>query len=272
MKPLIKYPGGKTQLLVELKKIITPELLEGQVYFEPFCGGASLALDLQPKKCILNDKNYELMNLYQTVVRKPEDLIRVLTQYQAAHSTDFYYKVREQDRLDIWAQLDMVHKAARYMYLNRTCFNGLMRYNKRGYFNSPIGRTSSGKLPDIVQADVIREVSEYLSDHCDLYCGDYRLVTQYAKPGDVVFLDPPYLETWSDYTAEGFGLAETQELKLECDRLDSLGVNWVLTNDNNDTIKELFKGYEIREVSVRRNINRKGTGRTGSEVIITNIR
>lgn len=272
MKPIVKWVGGKTALVEELTKLITPESLSGHTYFEPFCGGAAMALYLRPERCRLNDLNPELINLYQTIARKPEELITLLTEYQAAHSKEFYYKIREQDRLGIWPELDMVHRAARMLYLNKTCFNGLYRVNKKGYFNTPIGRTTSGKAPDIVQAQQIRELSEYFRNSVNFSCGPWSHCSGEAREGDTVFFDPPYLQTFTDYTSEGFNLLDTQILRGECDRLDYLGVRWVVTNDNNDQVKSIFKGYEIQEVSVRHSINRNGNDRQASEVIITNIK
>lgn len=276
MKPIIKYVGGKHQLLPELRQLITPELVEGHVYFEPFCGGAALCLDLQPEKAILNDLNKELINLYEVASNYPQSLISRLKIMQNEHSTDYYYKIRGWDRdQEAFARMNSIAHAARFMYLNRTCFNGLWRENSKGFMNAPIGRTSNGKLPDIVQEAMIKELSAYFSDHVDLYCGNYLGVTCWANPEDVLFLDPPYYfdnkTGFTAYQKNGFTLEDTQELKKECDRLHKLGAKWVLTNDNNIAIKELFKEYKIKEVAVRRSINRDGNNRNGSEVIITNI-
>lgn len=271
MKPLLKWVGGKTQLLTELKQIITPDLLENQTYIEPFCGGAALCLDLQPKKVILNDLNTELINLYRVVSEKPNELIVELSSMQQKHSEDYYYEVRSWDRDPNFLKISTVKRAARFMYLNRTCFNGLYRVNSKGFMNAPIGRTSSGKVPNVIQEDLILTVSNYLSEHVDLYNCNYLDITKMAKSGDLVFLDPPYLNTFTSYQKEGFTLEDTKLLKQECDRLSSMHVHWLLTNDNNEIIKDLFKDYSIKEVSVKRAINCNGNERKGSEVLITNI-
>ena len=190
MKPVIKWVGGKTQLLKELKEIIIPALKEDSYYYEPFCGGAALALDLEHKNTILNDLNSELINMYRVIKHWPEELIAELKCFQNSHNTEFYYHVRNLDRTDALSRMTDVAKAARTIYLNKTCFNGLYRVNSKGQFNSPIGRTTSGKTPDIVQEDLIREMSKFLKT-VHFHCGDYREHLVCAKDGDIVFFDPP---------------------------------------------------------------------------------
>ena len=132
MKPVLKWVGGKQGLLKELKQIITPELLEGHAYYEPFCGGAALALDLEHKNTILNDLNSELINMYKVIKESPEELIMKLKGFQNKHNTEFYYNIRNLDRTDALSKITDVSKAARTIYLNKTCFNGLYRVNSKG--------------------------------------------------------------------------------------------------------------------------------------------
>ena len=276
MKPVIKWVGGKTQLLKELKEIIIPVLKEDSYYYEPFCGGAALALDLEHKNTILNDLNSELINMYRVIRDNSEELIAELKRFQNSHNAEFYYHIRNLDRTDALNQMSDVVKAARTIYLNKTCFNGLYRVNSKGQFNSPIGRTSSGKTPDIVQEDLIREMSEFLKT-VQFHNGDYRESLVYAKNGDVVFFDPPYdqdesisSEGFVGYQKEGWTRKDLEELKTVCDELSIRGVKVVLTNNDTEFVRKLFTGYNFREVEVKRSINRDGNKRKGKELIIYN--
>ena len=276
MKPVIKWVGGKTQLLKELKEIITTALKEDSYYYEPFCGGAALALDLEHKNTILNDLNSELINMYKVIKHKPEELITELKRFQNSHNAEFYYHIRNLDRTDALSKMSGVVKAARTIYLNKTCFNGLYRVNSKGQFNSPIGRTSSGKTPDIVQEDLIREMSKFLKT-VQFHNGDYRESLVHAKNGDVVFFDPPYdqdesisSEGFVGYQKEGWTRKDLEELKTVCDELSIRGVKVVLTNNDTEFVRELFAEYNFKEVEVKRSINRDGNKRKGKELIIYN--
>ena len=276
MKPVIKWVGGKTQLLKELKEIIIPALKEDSYYYEPFCGGAALALDLEHKNTILNDLNSELINMYKVIRDNPEELITELKRFQNSHNAEFYYHIRNLDRTDALSKMSDVMKAARTIYLNKTCFNGLYRVNSKGQFNSPIGRTSSGKTPDIVQEDLIREMSEFLKT-VQFHNGDYKDCLAAAKNGDVVFFDPPYdqdesisSEGFVGYQKEGWTRKDLEELKAVCDELSIKGVKVVLTNNDTEFVRKLFAGYNFREIEVKRSINRDGNKRKGKELIIYN--
>ena len=276
MKPVIKWVGGKTQLLKELKEIIIPALKEDSYYYEPFCGGAALALDLEHKNTILNDLNSELINMYKVIRDNSEELIAELKCFQNSHNPEFYYHIRNLDRTDALSKMSDVVKAARTIYLNKTCFNGLYRVNSKGQFNSPIGRTSSGKTPDIVQEDLIREMSKFLKT-VQFHNGDYKDCLATTKNGDVVFFDPPYdqdesisSEGFVGYQKEGWTRKDLEELKTVCDELSIRGVKVVLTNNDTEFVRKLFAGYNFREVEVKRSINRDGNKRKGKELIIYN--
>ena len=274
MKPVIKWVGGKTQLLKELKEIIIPVLKEDSYYYEPFCGGAALALELKHKNTILNDLNSELINMYRVIKHWPEELISELKCFQNSHNTEFYYHIRNLDRTDILDKMGDVAKAARTIYLNKTCFNGLYRVNSKGQFNSPIGRTSSGKTPDIVQEDLIREMSEYLKT-VRFHNGDYKNCLVTAKAGDVVYLDPPYdqdesisTEGFVGYQKEGWTRENLKELKRLCDELVFRGCKVIISNNDTEFVRQLFSGYKFKEIEVKRSINRDGNKRKGKELII----
>ena len=284
MKPILKWAGGKSALVPELKKYITPELLEGNRYIEPFIGGGALAFDLGYKHTTISDLNPELTNLYGVVKSDPEGLIKELKNHQAfacaeEFAEDHYYEVRAWDRDRYFDVVSPVMKAARTIYLNKTCFNGLYRVNSKGYFNSPIGRSSSGKAPDIVQEKAIRELHDFLQA-VDIQTGDYRTVVNDWRPmpGDVIYLDPPYdkgeeIETagFVAYQKEGWTREDLKLMKPECDYWSRLGAKIVISNNDTQFVRELFSDWEIHSVDVRRSINRNGDNRKGKEVIITNF-
>lgn len=283
MKPILKWAGGKSALIPELKKYITPELLEGNRYIEPFIGGGALAFELVHKGTTIGDLNTELINLYEVVKTDPEGLIKELKNHQSFaviddFAEDHYYEVRAWDRDPNFDLMSPVMKAARTVYLNKTCFNGLYRVNSKGYFNSPIGRSSSGKAPDIVQEDTIREMSKFLQT-VDIKAGDYRAIVNDWKPmpGDVIYLDPPFepgeeisTSGFVSYQKEGWSQEDLKLLKSECDYWSRLGAKVIVSNNDTPFVRDLFSDWEIYAVDARRSINRNGKGRKGKEVIITN--
>lgn len=275
MKPIIKWSGGKTWAIEYVKNLITPDMLSVGTYYEPFCGGASLALALQPSKMILSDLNSELINMYKIIKDEPDELIGSLMWMQLSHSPNYFYEVRAWDKFPDFKTLNPVSRASRFIYLNKTCFNGLYRVNSKGYFNTPIGRSSSGNPIDIVQSEKIRELSAYFNDprnSINFVCDSYDKVTSLAKSGDIIILDPPYTQTnHTSYQKEGFTWDDTESLKVECDRLSNLGCHLVVFNEGTPEVKDLFKDYVIQEVSVKRTVSCKGTGRSANELIITNI-
>ncbi len=275
MKPIIKWSGGKTWAIEYVKNLITPEMLSAGTYFEPFCGGASLALALQPSKLVLGDLNSELINMYSIIKDEPDELIGSLMWMQLSHSPEYFYEVRAWDKFPDFKTLNPVSRASRFIYLNKTCFNGLYRVNSKGYFNTPLGRSSSGNPIDIVQSEKIRELSTYFNDSrnsIDFVCASYDKITSMAKPGDIIILDPPYTQTnHTSYQKEGFTWDDTESLKVECDRLSRLGCNIIVFNESTPEVKDLFKDFIIHEVSVKRTVSCKGTGRSANELIITNI-
>jgi DNA adenine methylase len=276
MKPVIKWPGGKTQLLKELLLLIKNNLKPGSTFYEPFAGGLAVSLALQHSKTVVNDLNSELINMYKVIRDEPEYLIAGLTNHQTKHSTEWYYFVRDWDRKPDFDKLPPVTRAARTIYLNKTCFNGLYRVNSKGYFNAPIGRTSSGKTPDIVQKDLILEMSRFLKT-VQFHNSDYKTCLETADDGDVVFLDPPYdqdedikSDGFVGYQKEGWTRKDLEELKMICDELSIRGCKIILTNNDTEFVRELFKEYNFREIEVKRSINRDGNKRKGKELVIYN--
>lgn len=268
LKPIIKWVGGKRQLLDE----IIPLVPEYNRYIEPFLGGAAVLLALRPKKAIVNDFNSELVNLYRVVKENPEELISELKKYE--NTKECFYKTRNIDRTSEFDNLSDIKKASRILFLNKTCFNGLYRVNSKGEFNTPFGRY---KNPNIVNEDEIRTLSNYLNiNKIMLLNGDFKLATREAKKRDFVYLDPPYApisktSAYTGYTLNGFGEEKQIELKKECDRLNAKGIKFLQSNSDCELIRELYKDYTIKTVKATRNINCKAESRSAiNELLIYN--
>ena len=276
MKPVIKWVGGKSSVYPHFEDLIKNNLKEDSTFYEPFAGGLAVSLALEHPKTVVNDLNSELINMYIVIRDNPEALIEVLKINQKNHSPENYYYIRDLDRHPEFETMSAVGKAARTIYLNKTCFNGLYRVNSKGYFNSPIGRTASGKTPDIVQEELIREMSKFLKT-VQFYNSDYKTCLETADDGDVIFLDPPYdqdetisTEGFVGYQKEGWTRQDLEELKLVCDRLSDRGCKVIITNNDTKFVRELFKDYNFREIEVKRSINRDGNKRKGKELVIYN--
>ena len=276
MKPVIKWVGGKQSVMVHFEDLIKNNLKPGSTFYEPFAGGLAVTLALEHSKTVVNDLNSELIHMYRVIRDNPEELISELKCFQNSHNTEFYYHVRNLDRTGTLSRITDVAKAARTIYLNKTCFNGLYRVNSKGQFNSPIGRTASGKTPDIVQEDLIREMSKFLKS-VQFHSGDYKECLAGATEGDVIFLDPPYdtdeaikSEGFVGYQKEGWTRKDLEELKTICDELSIRGCKIILTNNDTEFVRELFKDYNFREIEVKRSINRDGKNRKGKELVIYN--
>ena len=276
MKPVIKWVGGKQSVMVHFEDLIKNNLKPGSTFYEPFAGGLAATLALEHPNTVVNDLNSELINMYKVIRDNPEELISELKCFQNSHNTEFYYHVRNLDRTDTLSRISDVAKAARTIYLNKTCFNGLYRVNSKGQFNSPIGRTASGKTPDIVQEDLILEMSRFLKT-VQFHNGHYADCLAGATEGDVIFLDPPYdtdeaikSEGFVGYQKEGWTRKDLEELKTICDELSIRGCKIILTNNDTEFVRELFKDYNFREIEVKRSINRDGKNRKGKELVIYN--
>lgn len=245
--PFLKWAGGKTQLLPILLNYIPVHF---DTYIEPFAGGGALFFELHPAKAVLADSNPELINCYTMVRDKVEDLIAVLTSYP--YSEEFYYALRAE------MPEDPVLRAARMIYLNRTCYNGLYRVNKQGQFNVPFGRY---KNPLICDPERLRAAS-YVLRNAELHCADYQeTLRRCAKPGDFVYIDPPYhpVSIYSDfkrYTAEFFYRDDQRVLASTAKELARQGCYVLVSNSYCDFILDIYEGCKIVEVTAKRNINK----------------
>jgi DNA adenine methylase len=260
-KPILKWAGGKQQML----DVLLPQVpKQYNRYIEPFFGGGALFFALTPKDAIIADSNPELINLYRVVAGNVEELISILKEMKNDES--FYYEVRGLDP-DL---LSPVERAARTIYLNKTCYNGLYRVNRKGQFNVPYGKY---KNPKICDEENLRAASNALQGVL-IVEGDYKdVLREHARPGDFIFLDPPYLPVgkYSDfkrYTKEQFYEEDHIELAQEVNRLHELGCYVILTNSNHPLVHELYGKYTISVHKTRRNINSDASKRTGEDVMV----
>lgn len=275
MKPIIKWVGGKTQLLEHIRERLPYNLREYTywTYYEPFAGGLAVLLDLNPTDFTINDINPELVNMYLQVRDNVERVINELAKFDCLHEGDpepklLYYDIRKDFNKCLGSNTPT--QAARFIYLNKHCFNGLYRVNSKGEFNVPFNGKLSGRSFD---PDQLRELSSILKN-ARILNTDFEAAVQDASVGDFVFFDSPYAPitatSFTDYTKEGFSYEDHVRLAKVFKELTNRGCYCMLTNHDTPLIRELYKDYKIEVVDVRRSINRKGDSRTGKEVIITN--
>jgi DNA adenine methylase len=261
-KPILKWAGGKTQMLNDILPRIPTSYGK---YIEPFLGGGALFFALQPEKSIIADSNPELINMYRQVADNVDAVINCLRQYE--NTEEMFYTVREQDR----SLLSKSEAAARTIFLNKTCFNGLFRVNKKGLFNVPYGKYKNPKICDM---GTLHAASSVLQK-AEILCGDYMLVLEhYAQPDDFIFLDPPYLpvSAYADfkrYTKEQFYEEDHIELAKQIMRLHEMGCHVVLTNSNHPLVHELYSPFNIDVLRTKRYISCDGDNRKGEDVIVT---
>ena len=264
-QPFIKWVGGKRGLLEQILPLF-PTNFEN--YYEPFLGGGAIFFELyskgllKDKKVFLSDINAELINAYSVVKDNPYELIVALEEYKSKHSKEFYYKVRELDRQKEYKKVSDLEKATRFIYLNKTCFNGLYRVNKKGYFNTPIG---SYKNPNIADKDTILNASEALQDVI-LKHQTFKEVLNFAQKDDLVYLDPPYYpltetSNFTSYDSNSFLKNEQLDLFEVFDKLADQKINVVKSNSDTFFIKDLYKKFDINIVNANRFINSKSNGR-----------
>jgi DNA adenine methylase len=257
-KPFVKWVGGKRQLLKQFKELglYPPEDFDpiNSTYHEPFVGGGAVFLDLLPKKAVLSDLNPELTATYKVIKTDVDALIKLLKTYK--YDKDFYTKIRSKNIKD----LSDLQIAARFIYLNRTCFNGLYRVNQKGEFNVPMG---DYKNPLICDVDNLKKISKALKN-VKIYNEDYKKVLQRAKKGDFIYFDPPYYpvnrtSNFTGYTAQGFFEKEQTELRDTFVELHKRGCFVMLSNSDtlfiNNLYSNLDKKIKVNKVMAGRNIN-----------------
>ena len=259
--PVVKWAGGKRSLIPELLKFV-PDTIQN--YYEPFMGGGALmfAIEQRVKRLYLSDLNTELMITYKIIQTRCDELIAILAEHQSKHSSDYYYSIRAKHELD-----SPVERAARFIYLNKTCYNGLYRVNKSGRFNSPVGRYTN---PTILDEKNLKAVSEILTKAKIASC-DFSDITPHS--GDFVYCDPPYDNTYNGYTASQFGKEQQAQLARSASEWVGVGANVVISNSDTPYIRELYPAtkWNLTSVSVARHISCNGSERTNAdELIISN--
>lgn len=273
LRPFVKWAGGKTQLLDRLHAYM-PETYNN--YFEPFIGGGSFFLNIAPKKATINDFNAELVCAYKCFQNDElfESLKNELKTHEVNHSEEYYYQIRSMDKEEGFLTLPIYVRAARMIYLNKSCFNGLYRVNSKGYFNVPSGRKKKVVTFDEDNFNSLREY--FRNNDITILNGDFEDAVKNAKTGDFVYFDPPYdvienKNSFTSYAKNDFGKDEQIRLAKLYKKLSDKGVLVMLSNHNTAFINELYKDFNIHVVNAKRMINSKADGRGDvEEVIITN--
>lgn len=265
--PFIKWAGGKGQLLSQYSGFFPPRFKK---YFEPFVGGGAVFFYLKPQQAILSDLNEDLMNTYEIIKRGTDELVKILREYQGIHSRESYYHLREDYNAGI---LTPQERAAAFIYLNKTAYNGLYRVNSKGEFNVPFG--DHYKNLCIFSEANLRAVSQLLK-RTQLYAMPFEGVLDYAQRDDFIYFDPPYYpvsktSNFTSYTQDDFFEKEQKSLARVFHELDKRGCKVMLSNSDTDFIKSLYLNYRIETVKANRFINCIG-GKRGSvrELVILN--
>lgn len=260
--PFLRWAGSKRQLLGELAPYWNGKYKR---YVEPFVGSACLFFKLQPKKALLGDINSDLVSTYEQIRDNVRAVISELNEF--GQGKDFYYELRSADP----RPMSPPRRAARFIYLNRYCFNGLYRTNRQGHFNVPYGGLKTGEIPS---ESLLLACSNQLS-RASLVCGDFGNVLAKVRPGDFVYMDPPYSvkasRVFNGYDASVFSEEELARLRKWMENLHDRGIHFVVSYASCDEAEYLKKGFYCSEATVNRNIaGFTGNRRKTSEVIITN--
>ena len=269
--PFLKWAGGKRQLLNQIKERMPKEYND---YYEPFIGGGAVLFELQPEKATINDINISLINVYRQVKDNTEEFIELVNKLDSEMWEDgkeYYLNIREKYNDKLLKKEYDLELAALFTFMNKHCFNGLYRVNKKGLFNVPYNKSRRTSIEE----DAVRETAKYLKT-VNILEGDFEEACKGAKKGDFIFFDSPYAPlnptSFEAYTKEGFDVESHKRLAQLYDELTERGCYCMLTNHNTEFINELYsnKGYRIDVVSVKRMINSDASNRKGEEVIICN--
>ena len=256
--PIVKWAGGKSRLCEEL---LARSPRRFRRYFEPFLGGAALFFRLAPRFGVLSDCNADLINMYRCVAWNVEAVIRRLARHREEHTEANYYRMRERWNTDGELAAD-VDRAAAFIYLNKTCYNGLWRVNSRGQFNVPVGRYDE---PSIFDPAAMRAASRLLQ-RAEIAACHFRDAAAEARAGDFVYFDPPYhplseTANFTSYTAGSFGADDQRELAEVARALVRRGCSVMVSNSDTAFIRELYRGFRIDVVDCARAINSKASAR-----------
>ncbi|MEW8959590.1 MAG: DNA adenine methylase [Moorella sp. (in: firmicutes)] len=265
-KPVVKWAGGKAQLIRQFEPLFPRK--EYGLYIEPFVGGGAVFFHLLPPRAVLIDNNEELINFYRIVRDHLEELLEDLKKHK--NTPEYYYSVRALDP----GHLSPVERASRFLYLNKTGYNGLWRVNSRGKHNVPFGRYKNPKIVDEPNLRLVREVLR----HARVLCDDFSRVLDFARQDAFVYLDPPYhplspTANFTGYTSSSFGPEDQKRLADVFKELDKRGCLVMLSNSDTPFIRELYAGYDIQIVYARRAINCRPERRGPiTELVIRNYR
>ena len=265
--PIVKWVGGKRQLMFELLKNMPQNYNR---YFEPFIGGGALFFELHPDDAYISDMNEELINLYQVVRDNVDELVADLQKHDI--SKEYFMEIRNIDRTEEYKNWSNIQKASRFIYLNRTCFNGMYRVNSKGEFNVPFGHY---KNPRIVDENNLINCSNLLQ-RTEIKHADFSEILTKVQKGDFVYFDPPYVplsetSSFTSYTKDGFDIDMQFKLRDVCDELDTMGVKFLLSNSDTKLVNELYENYNIKKVFASRQINANADGRGKiTEVLVRN--
>ncbi|MCL6449450.1 MAG: DNA adenine methylase [Armatimonadetes bacterium] len=263
-KPPVKWAGGKNQLIPQFEPLFPKQTYE--LYIEPFVGGGAVFFHLLPARAVLIDNNPELINFYRVVKENLEPLLNDLHKHR--NTAEYYYRLRSIDP----ENLDQVSRASRFLYLNKTGYNGLWRVNKKGKHNVPFGRYKNPKYAD---EENLRLVSAALQQ-TEIVFGDFSSALGYAKRNCFLYLDPPYhplsvTSSFTSYTASAFGEEDQRRLAEVFRQLDAKGCLVMLSNSDTPFIRKLYEGYDVQAVYARRAINCRAEGRGPiTELVIRN--
>lgn len=268
--PVVKWVGGKRQLLDDLTPLFPKRITS---YCEPFLGGGAVFFKLQPKTAYVNDINDELIHMYEVIRDDVEQLIFTLENHR--NEEEYFYSIRDWDRdKEKYKKLTKVQKAARIIYLNKTCYNGLFRVNNAGEFNVPFGHY---KNPNIINASTLRAVNNYFQKaKVQFSCMDYAKVLESVPKGTFVYLDPPYdpvsdTASFTGYAKGGFDREDQIRLRECCDELNKRGIKFLLSNSSTEFIRKQYASYDIITVKAKRAINSNALKRGQiDEVVVRN--
>lgn len=247
-KPPVKWAGGKGQLISQFEPLFPKQ--EFTLYIEPFLGGGAVFFHISPLEAILIDNNPELINFYIIVRDNLQALLADLEKHQ--NNKEYYYSMCALDP----DKMDAVSRASRFLYLNKTGYNGLWRVNKKGKHNVPFGQY---KNPRIVDKENLRQVSRVLQ-RAEIILGDFSKVLDFALTGSFIYFDPPYhplseTANFTSYTSNSFGVEDQRRLAEVFKQLDERGCLVMLSNSDTPFIRELYEGYDLKVVYARRAIN-----------------
>ena len=271
-RPFLKWAGGKGQLLPELVKCVREAMPIGN-YHEPFVGGGALFFELVASSILeagafLSDSNRNLIDAYRAVRNQVESVIEVLLQHKESHSKEHYYRVRSSP-----AQKALAERAARIIYLNRTCFNGLFRENSKGEFNVPLGSYTN---PLICDEENLRACAKAL-ERATVEQRPFEKILERAQAGDFVYFDPPYVpvsatSNFTSYDKGGFGEDSQRRLAEVFAELAQRGVKVLLSNSETPLVRELYRGFRIETVYATRLVNSRADRRGKvPEVLVRNF-